>query len=169
MRDVCNPISNVDRVSHVQWWMIRAGLILPWIDGLLVGVLPNAVDFVVDVDSAMGTCSKRWRPGADLAAYNVWLLLWQLVLPPVVFVYCYSAILVVIRRQSRRIAVVSRRLNVLSQRHTQSRDVSLSHKPLSLSRYIIAFDRLRYYVVGSIFIYCLSVNESNNHKNGLTK
>jgi len=92
------------KVVHPFWskknlkrWMIYAAMVFAWIGGTLSMAVPAFVSTIVKD----GICLSYyvWVSQAVRQGINFWTLVSFCVVPVIVFVYCYSRIVVVIRRQ----------------------------------------------------------------------
>jgi hypothetical protein len=87
----------VEHRKHFRPWMIRVGVIVPWLDGLFVIVIPNwATTRVIG-----GLCLSNvyWPSVAAARFYITFVFVWQFVVTIAVVVFCYARIIVTIRHQ----------------------------------------------------------------------
>jgi len=84
--------------AHFRPWMVKAGIIIPWLNGLLVYTLPT---WAILTAEPRGICIKQWPSLTYAKVYGVMLFVWQVIMPTAVFVLCYSKIVVVVRRRSK--------------------------------------------------------------------
>jgi KISS1 receptor len=87
--------------KHFHPWMVYLGLILPWLNGLFVFVIPGW--------STTRIVKKRcmyfafWPTYDMYRAFNVVVLVWQCGIPVCIIAYCYARIINVIRRQTIKV------------------------------------------------------------------
>jgi hypothetical protein len=89
-------------------WMVKVGVIAPWIDGLLLVILPEwLMSDVVD-----GMC--RFALGEFQAGkpYFIFIFIWHDIVPLSIFLYCYGKILIVVRRQNLIFGEINQSNNV---------------------------------------------------------
>jgi len=91
---IVHPIQHRNRFRP---WMAKVGLVLPWIDGIVVILIPTWAITRVSGHS----CIHTWPTAFDLTLYQTVLFFWQFLLPMFIFVFCYAKIIAVIRRQSK--------------------------------------------------------------------
>jgi hypothetical protein len=89
-------------------WMIKLGVVAPWINGFFVALLP----VLLTSDVVDGVC--RIAIGNPYAGkpYFAFMFVWRDIVPLVIFIFCYSKICMVIRRQNRIFAVANKSSNV---------------------------------------------------------
>jgi len=97
------------KVVHPFWskknlkrWMIYALMVFAWIAGI-VSIAPVAIVTTVLED---GICMPFfvWESIKVRTIFNFWILFSYLVVPVIVFVFCYARIVIVMRRQARVMA-----------------------------------------------------------------
>lgn len=89
----------VEHRKHFKPWMIYVGLVVPWFDGLCVYVIPNwSTTRVVG-----GQCISFgfWPEPNMLKSYVAVVFVWQFVLTISVMIFCYTRIIIAIRRQTQ--------------------------------------------------------------------
>jgi len=91
---IVHPIQHRNRFRP---WMGKVGLVLPWIDGIVVFLIPSWARTRVSGHS----CIKTWPSAFALNIYRIVLFAWQFLLPVFIFVFCYAKIIAVIRRQAK--------------------------------------------------------------------
>jgi hypothetical protein len=83
--------------NNFRPWMVKLGVIAPWIDGLVVVLMPAwLTSDVVD-----GVCSIALAKSFAGKPYFAFLFVWHDMVPFFMFILCYSKILSVVRRQNR--------------------------------------------------------------------
>jgi hypothetical protein len=78
-------------------WMVKLGVIMPWMDGLLLVILPMTLASEV----VNGKCTVAIAKPEAGKLYCTIMFVWHYLLPLLIFIFCYSKILSVVRRQSR--------------------------------------------------------------------
>lgn len=84
--------------KHFRSWMIHLGLVIPWVGGLCLIIIPNwSTTRVVG-----GQCLtlKFWPTAAMFTSYTVVLFVLQFVIILAILVFCYTRIIIAIRRQT---------------------------------------------------------------------
>jgi hypothetical protein len=83
--------------NDLRPWMIKLGIIVPWIDSFLSIFLPLTLtsDVVDDV------CHIALQGSENGRAFSTFVFAKYFLLPLLVFIFCYSRILTVVRRQNR--------------------------------------------------------------------
>jgi len=98
-------------------WMTRAGVILPWVDGVTTFLVP-AWSTAEMVD---GRCSMfRWPTPAMFSAYTATMFLWHYVVPPTFFLFAYARIFGVIRRQNLVVGAVEMKASTSASGSSQT-------------------------------------------------
>jgi len=98
------------KIVHPFWskrnlksWMIKAGIAIPWIAGILsLAPLAFATSFVSE-----GTCQMYellWQNTESATGYMAWNFVFFFLLPLIIFVYCYGHMVVIMRKQMRVMA-----------------------------------------------------------------
>lgn len=87
----------VEHRNNFRPWMVKLGVIAPWIDGLFVVILPAWLK----TDLVDGVCSVAWVKPSAGQPYFAFVFVWHDIVPLVTFIFCYSKILSVVRRQNR--------------------------------------------------------------------
>lgn len=79
-------------------WMIYTAIPITWLNGILTNITTLAASEIID-----GVCYPFcvWPNSLTATAYSVFTVVWEYVIPLVMFVYCYWHILVVIRVQTK--------------------------------------------------------------------
>lgn len=92
---VVHPIAHRKNFRN---WMIYAAIPITWLNGILTNITTLASSEIVD-----GVCNAFcvWPNALTATAYSVFILVWEYVIPLVIFVYCYWHILAVIRGQAK--------------------------------------------------------------------
>lgn len=88
---------------HFKSWMVKAGLILPWINTLVVCIIPM---WSTTRLLGPGYCASfyAWPTHVYSIVYTVLIVIWQALIPVCIFVYCYTMMMMAIRRQASKIA-----------------------------------------------------------------
>jgi hypothetical protein len=93
-------VHSVKYRNNLRPWMIKLGVIVPWLDGLLLVIFPiSLTSDVVD-----GVCRKAIEKPEAGKSYNMFKFVWHFLLPLVIFIFCYTNIIYVVRRQNRIVA-----------------------------------------------------------------
>jgi 7 transmembrane receptor (rhodopsin family) len=92
---IVHPISHR---NHFRPWMVKLGIALSWLNGLIVYMTPLWTVLTID---AHGRCIQIWPSTLSAESYGVALFIWQIVMPTAVFLICYGKILGVITRQNK--------------------------------------------------------------------
>jgi hypothetical protein len=93
-------VHSVKYRNKLRPWMIKLGIIVPWLDGLFLVIFPiSLTSYVVD-----GVCRKAIEKPEFLKSYNVFRFIWHFLLPLITFVVCYTRMIWVVRRQNRIVA-----------------------------------------------------------------
>jgi hypothetical protein len=94
-------VHSVKYRNNLRPWMIKLGVIVPWLDGLLLVIFPiSLTSDVVD-----GVCRKAIAKPEAGTSYGIFKFVWHFLLPLLIFIFCYTNIIYVVRRQNR---IVSR-------------------------------------------------------------
>ena len=85
--------------KYFRNWMVYVGIATSWLNGVLVNLPASLLTTVVED----GECLKyfQWPSSSCSTAYGVWFFFWEFLLPLGIFVYCYSHILIVIRKRTK--------------------------------------------------------------------
>jgi hypothetical protein len=95
--------------NNFRSWMVKLGVIAPWINGLLVVILPAwLTSDVVD-----GVCNIAMKKSNAGQLYFIFKFIWHDILPVLTFIFCYSKILIVVRHQNR-ISTLTNRPNYVT-------------------------------------------------------
>jgi hypothetical protein len=87
-----HPIIHRNRFRR---WMIKMGLILPWINGVIVSFIPT----VVMTDMINGICKTSGSYSLGGKVFLTARFFWQILIPIAIFVYCYWKIVASINRK----------------------------------------------------------------------
>jgi hypothetical protein len=78
-------------------WMVKVGIIAPWLDGLSLIIIPiGLTSNVVD-----GVCHTIYEKPEPSGLYISVLLVSHCLFPLAIFIFCYSKIIAVVRRQTQ--------------------------------------------------------------------
>jgi hypothetical protein len=98
---VVHPISHR---NNLRPWMIKLGIVVPWAEGLFAGIIPSStLSRLVD-----GRCRSTLQTSASGRIFNMCMFVWHFLVPLTIFIFCYSKILAVVRRQNRTVGEVTR-------------------------------------------------------------
>jgi 7 transmembrane receptor (rhodopsin family) len=81
--------------NHFRPWMIKAGVIVPWLNGLVVWFVPN----IATVQLINGFCSTVLHKTVAGIGFLTAGFIWQVPIPIVIFIFCYWNIVAAIRRR----------------------------------------------------------------------
>jgi 7 transmembrane receptor (rhodopsin family) len=84
--------------KHFRSWMIHVGLVIPWVGGLCLIIIPNWSTTRVVAGQCLSL--KFWPTTVMLTAYTVVLFALQFVIIFAILVFCYARIINTIRRQT---------------------------------------------------------------------
>jgi hypothetical protein len=76
-------------------WMIKLGIILPWMNGIIIWFIPNAAMTSV----VNGFCSALARNSVPGKIFITTGAIWQVPIPIATFIFCYWKIVMVIRQK----------------------------------------------------------------------
>lgn len=88
--------------KYLKRWMIHMAMVFAWVGGI-VFVMPMAF-VTTTVDGGMCLAFYVWESATARTAVFVWGIFGDFIIPVTLFVYCYSRIVVVLRRQMRVMA-----------------------------------------------------------------
>ena len=88
-------VHSVSHRNHFRPWMVKLGMVIPWLSALIVYCIPTWS--MLD----MNTCVQLWPSAISLKAFCVVVFLWQIIMPTIVILLCYTRILMVIVCQKR--------------------------------------------------------------------
>jgi hypothetical protein len=89
-------VHSVKYRNNLRPWMIKLGVIVPW---LLVIFPISLTSDVVD-----GVCRKAVEKPDAGKSYGMFKFVWHFLLPLLIFIFCYTNIIYVVRRQNRIVA-----------------------------------------------------------------
>jgi hypothetical protein len=96
--------------NNFRPWMIKAGVIAPWIDGFLVAIVPQwLTSDVID-----GQCRPAFYDYHAGRPYFTFIFIWHSVVPLSIFIFSYCNIFRVVRRQCRISGEKSQQNNVMA-------------------------------------------------------
>jgi hypothetical protein len=83
--------------NNLRPWMVKLGVVAPWIVGLVLVILPiSLTSNVID-----GVCQMSLQKPEAGMPYCLLMFICQSLIPLLVFIFCYSNILFVVRRQNQ--------------------------------------------------------------------
>lgn len=96
--------------NNFRPWMVKLGVVAPWIDGFFVFILPNwLTSDVVD-----GVCLMAFAKPFASELYRTLIFVWHDIIPLLIFIFCHSKIFQVVRRQNRIFSVTRKENNVIT-------------------------------------------------------
>jgi len=88
--------------EHLKRWMIHAAMVFAWIAGILSSF--PLVFVTTAVKDGMCMAYSAWKSPMEPMIVNAWYSFTYGLAPTIVFVFCYTRIVVIMRRQMRVMA-----------------------------------------------------------------
>jgi 7 transmembrane receptor (rhodopsin family) len=87
----------VQHRNNLRPWMVKLGVIVPWIDGLCTVILP----IWLTSDVVGSVCEITMATPGPGKVFSTLMFIWHFLLPLLIFTFCYSKILSTVRRQNQ--------------------------------------------------------------------